>query len=324
MIERRSFIRGGLAMVGLLSTTMISCGQPANTTPLRVGLIDWTGYEPLHLAESLGFYRQIHIELVYFVDITELLRAYRQKEVEVACMTLGEVLQLSTVIPDQRVIMMTDQSAGSDVILAKPSIKTVSDLKGKRIASDLSALSGYLLVRALEKAGLKLQDIEIVSCSLNDQIDAYKADRFDAAITFDPYQSKLVEAGAKIIFDSRQIPGEIVDLMLTSQSVINQNLGTLKILTEGFFQALDYLNRNPEDAIDRMAKREQISSDQFRKALKLLELSDRRTNLKMLDPDHSPLIKVAQKLSNVMIDKNILSKSVNLDTILTNSIIQSK
>jgi NitT/TauT family transport system substrate-binding protein len=321
MLTRRSFIYSGLAASSLLTTTLTSCTQSTTKTPLRVGLIDWPGFEPFYLARSLGFYDQTAIELMNFTDITALLRAYRQQQIDCICITISEVLQLAVSLKDQRLVMMIDQSAGADAIVAKPNIQQLADLKGKRIGSDLTALSSYILGRALETAKLTLQDVQLVSLGISDQMSAYQADRFDAVITFDPVRTQLLKAGAKTLFDSTAMPNEVVDVVLVSQTTLNQQTPALQVLIQGFFKALDYLQQNPQDAIARMATREKITPEEFANALKLLKLSDRAQNQTMLDRDNSPLIQVATKLNQVMIAQKLIQQTVDFKSMLTNAVL---
>jgi NitT/TauT family transport system substrate-binding protein len=323
MLTRRSFIYCGLAASSLLTTTLTSCTPSTTKTPLRVGLVDWPGYEPFYMAQSLGFYDQTGIELVPFVDSTEVIRAHRQQQIDCTCITISDVLQLATTQNEQRLIMVIDQSAGADVILAKPQINDLAELKGKRIGSDLSALSAYILGRALETVKLTLQDIQLVNFGLSDQLAAYQADRFDAVITFDPFRTQLVNAGAKTLFDSTAIPNEVFDAMVVSQTTLNQHQPTLQVLIQGFFKALDYLQQNRQDAITRMATREKVTPDEFEKALKLLKYSDLAQNQTMLDRENSPLIPVAAKLNQVMIEQKLLQQTVDFKSLLTNAALPS-
>jgi NitT/TauT family transport system substrate-binding protein len=322
MITRRSFIYSGLAAGSLLTTTLTSC-TPKPTTPLRIGMIDWPGFEPFHLAKSLGLYDKAAIELVNFTDMAELLRAYRQQQITCISSTISETLQLAAMIPDQRIVFVMDQSAGADAILAKPRITQLAELKGQRIGSDLTPLSSYMLVSALEKVGLTLNDVQLVNLGLADQLAAYKTDRIDAVITFDPFRTELLKAGAKSLFDSAQIPNQVVDVMLTSQATLAQHDPTFKILTAGFFKALDYLEQNPQDAIARMAAREKITPDEFAATLKLIKLADRATNQMMLDPDRTPLIKVADQLNQVMVNQKLLTQAVDFKSLLTKAVLPS-
>jgi NitT/TauT family transport system substrate-binding protein len=321
MLTRRSFLYSGLA-AGSLLTTLTSC-TPKPTMPLRIGMIDWTGFEPFYLAKSLGFYENSSIELVNFTDLAEVLRAYREQRVPCITGTIGEILQLAGAIPDQRVIFVTDQSAGADAIVAKPRITQPADLKGQRIGTDMTPLASQMLVSALNKAELTLNDVKLVNLSLADQLEAYKTDRIDAVITFDPFRTQLVNAGAKTIFDSAQIPNQIVDVMLTSQANLTQHGPALKILTAGFFKALDYLQQNPADAIARMAARQKITPDEFAATLKQIKFTDRATNQMMLDPAQTPLIKVTDQLNQFMVTQKLLPQPVDFKSLLTTAALPS-
>ena len=332
MITRRSFVRGGLAVSGLAASSVLpailtSCAKKIPAAPLRIGLVEWPGYAPFHLAQDLGYYgnatSNTPIELVSFVDVADILRAYRQQQIDALCTALSDVMQLAETMPDQRLVLMIDESAGADAILAKPSIKSLSDLKGKRIGSDLAILSSFILVAALKKANLTFNDVEIVAVGISGQVQAYKADRIDAVIAFDPVRSQLLRVGANVVFDSSQIPGEIVDIMAVSQTTLTQQTPTLQIVTQGFFKALDYLKQHPEDAIARMCKRQNMTPEEFKKTLTLLPLSTYQTNQKMLDQVNSPLISVTQDLNQIMMDAKLIQKPIDIRPLLTKAALLS-
>ena len=329
MITRRSFVQGGLAISGLAASSVLpailtSCTQKPPAVPLRIGLVEWPGYAPFYLAQELGYYAKAPIELVSFVDVADILRAYRQQQIDAICTALSDVMQLAAeTMPDQRLVLMIDESAGADAILVKPSIKSLADLKGKRIGSDLAILSSFILVAALKKANLTVKDVEIVAVGISGQVQAYEADRIDAVIAFDPARSQLLRVGAKVIFDSSQIPGEIVDIMSVSQTKLTQHIPTLQIVTQGFFKAIDYLEQYPEDAIARMCKRQNMTPDEFKKALTLLPLSNYQTNQKMLDPVDSPLISVTQNLNQIMMDAKLIKNPVDIKPLLTKAALLS-
>ena len=328
MITRRSVVRGGLSITGLaassvLPTILTSCAQKPSTVPLRIGLVEWPGYAPFYLAQELKYYGNAPIELITFVDVSDIMRAYRQQQIDAICTALSDVMQLAETMPDQRFVLMIDESAGADAILAKPSIKKLSDLKGKRIGSDLAILSSFMLVAALQKANLTIKDVEIVSVGISGQVQAYEADRIDAVIAFDPSRSQLLRIGAKVIFDSSQIPGEIVDIMVASQTTLTQHTSTFQMVTQGFFKALNYLKYHPEDAIARMCKRQNMTPDEFRKTLALLPLSDYQTNQKMLDRVNSPLISVTQDLNQIMMDAKLIQNPVDIKPLLTKAALLS-
>ncbi|MFO0172455.1 MAG: ABC transporter substrate-binding protein, partial [Aphanizomenon sp.] len=181
--------------------------------PLRIGANLWTGYETLYLARDLGYYDQKLIKLVDYPSGTEEVRAYRNHEIEGAGLSIDQALVLAATQENIKIITIMDISNGGDVILGKPEITDIKALKGKRVGVESTALGAFFIARALEKNQMSIKDIQLVSLELIEHEQAYKQGKVDAVVTFGPARIKLLASGAKLLFDSSQIPGEIVDVL---------------------------------------------------------------------------------------------------------------
>jgi len=274
--------------------------------PLRIGNNVWPGYEPLYLARSLGYFDNTPIHLVEFPSASEVLRAYNSKAIEGAGLTMDEVLQLAENRQDPRVVAIMDFSHGGDVILGKPDIPDMPGLKGKRVGVEATALGAYVLTRALETNGMALQDIQIVSLEVNEHLEAFKKDQVDAVVTFGPVHSTLLEKGARLLFDSSKIPGEIVDVLTIRSDFIRDNPETVRLLLEGWFKAIDYMKKNPEDAARRMAPREKVTPEEFMASLKGLQILSLQENQDYLRNKESSFYKGLGRLSSLMLERKLL------------------
>jgi sulfonate transport system substrate-binding protein len=84
---------------------------------------------------------------------------------------------------------------------ARP-IKTVADLRGKKIALNKGSNVHYLLVRALEKAGLKYTDVELVFLAPSEGRAAFEKGAIDAWVIWEPYRTAAeMSAGARTLAD---------------------------------------------------------------------------------------------------------------------------
>ena len=92
-------------------------------------------------------------------------------------------------------------------------MRTMQDLKGKSVAVESGALGAFVLSRALALNGMQASDVNVVHLESNEQPSAFEKGQVDGAVTFDPYRVQFLRAGASTLFDSTQIPGEIVDLL---------------------------------------------------------------------------------------------------------------
>lgn len=308
-----------LFLIGLLICMslgiLVSC-FPQPTTPLLVGRNDWPGFAPLYLAEQLGYYQNSSIKIVDYPSTTEINRAIRGGDLQAGAISIDETLLLAETFPEIRVILLVDLSNGADVILGKPQLKTLSDIQGKKVGVENTALGAYLLSRGLDQAGLSVQDIIIVSLGYSEHESAFKDGEVDAIVTFEPTRSKLIETGANVLFDSSKIPGEIVDVLVVRQDILKTQPKDLEQLVLGWFMALDYLKNQPESAAQIMAKRGGITPNEFSSSLKLLKFFTPTENQKLLSQTDPSLVYSSQKLAKVMQEKKLLNSNIRFSSLL--------
>jgi len=89
------------------------------------------------------------------------------------------------------------------ILVTKDSpIKSVADLKGRKVALNKGSNVHYLLVKQLEKSGLKLSDIQPVYLAPADGRAAFESRNVDAWVIWDPFQAAAEKAtGARVLAD---------------------------------------------------------------------------------------------------------------------------
>ncbi|MFM6210621.1 ABC transporter substrate-binding protein [Planktothrix sp.] len=294
---------------------LASCFQQP-TKPLLVGTNEWPGFAPLYLAEQLGYYQNSAVKIVDYPSSTEISRAIRSSNLQAGGISMDETLLLAETFPEIRVILLMDLSNGADVILGKPELKTLSDIKGKKVGVENTALGGYILSRALDQVGLSVEDITVVSLGYSEHEAAFKQGEIDAIVTFEPVRSKLMATGAKVLFDSRKIPGEVVDVLVVRQEIIETQPKDLEQLIRGWFMALDYLKKQPESAAQIMAERGRITPNELLASLELLNFFTPEENQKLLSQGNRNLVEASEKLSQVMREKKLLNSDVKFSSFL--------
>lgn len=290
---------------------------------LKVGISPWPGYEPLALAAEKRFYDESKIRVVRFATPTESYRALRDGIIDVAAFTADEVFHYAEVRDKPRIFLVLDISNGADSIVARPEIKTLNDLKGKRLGVEGSALGDYVINRSLDFTnGLKLSDIILKHVEMNEQERAFKNNEIDAVVTYEPSKSLLINAGAHVLFDSSQIPSEIVDVLVTNEATIKTRSSDLKALADGWFRALTYINANYAQAMKEMAVNESTTTEEFQMGYEDLIIPSEEENLDMLKENGTLLVPM-QRLSVLMLEKGSLQKQIQVKPLLDSSVIQS-
>jgi sulfonate transport system substrate-binding protein len=85
------------------------------------------------------------------------------------------------------------------LVHADSPLKTVADLRGKRVALNRGSNVHYLLVQALKRAGLTPQDLEIVFLAPADGRSAFESRQVDAWVIWDPFLADAEIAGARVL-----------------------------------------------------------------------------------------------------------------------------
>lgn len=306
----------GIGMLIASGIVISSCFNLQPPAILRVGTLVWPGYEPLYLARDLGYFQNHPIRLVDYPTISELQRAYRNSDLEAIALPSTEILNLAETVPDIRVILVNDFSEGADVILGKPNINQLQEIKGKRIGLEPPALGLFVLKRALERVNISSQDVQVEVLAPSEHKRAFTQNKVDAIVTYEPMRSNIIATGAKILFDSTEIPHEIFDAVVVRKSLIDSDYQNLQILIDGWFRALDYLNKNPQSAASKMAIRQNITAEQFLKSLEGLHLPSLVENKKLLAKNDLAFLQGLNKINQFMYENQLLNKLVVVDNLL--------
>jgi NitT/TauT family transport system substrate-binding protein len=230
--------------------------------------------------------------------------------------SLDELFGLAVDGLQPRIILVVDVSHGADVVVGRPGMRTMSDLKGKRIAVESSALGAFVLSRALALNGMRSGDVNVVHLESNEQPSAFEKGEVDGAVTFDPYRAQFLQAGAKALFDSTQIPGEIVDLLAVRATVLEKQPKAVQALLTGWFGAIEYMKREPNDAARRMGIRQQTTGEQFLEAQQGLRVPSREENLRMLGGATPELAVTGRRLMALMVDAKLLRAGLEIEGLL--------
>ncbi|MFL6566945.1 MAG: ABC transporter substrate-binding protein [Burkholderiales bacterium] len=303
-----------LACAALLAALFGCMREPEPA--LRIGTNVWIGSEPLYLARELGRLDLSAVQLVEYPSASEVLRAYRNQAIDGMVISLDELFSLAVDGLQPRAILVVDVSHGADAVVGRRGMRSMQDLRGRSVAVESGALGAFVLSRALALNGMQAADVKVVHLESNEQPSAFEKGRVDGAVTFDPYRVQLLRAGATTLFDSTQIPGEIVDLVAVRASVLEKQPNAVRALLSGWFAALEYMKLDPKDAARRMGIRQQTSGAQFLAALQGLHIPSHRENLKMLGGAAPELVLTGQRLMALMLEAKLLREALHIESVL--------
>lgn len=294
-----------IAVTVLFLGFLSGCKQP--DAPLRLGTNIWPGYEPLYLASSINALPAEQVRLVQYASASDVIRAFRNESLELAALTLDEALILVDENIPIKIILVHDISNGADTILSRPEITRIEQIAGRRVAVESNALGAFMITRALEKAGLGLDDITIQHLPVSEHEKAYDQGKVDVVVNFEPVRTRLLKKGANEIFTSKQIHGEIVDVLVIHQRAFEQNQARLQTLVDAWFTALEYFQNEPDAASRLMASRLNLAPKEVIDSFEGLDLPGRAANIKLLRGEQAQLLTTIKALARVLADNNLIS-----------------
>jgi len=245
-----------------------------------------------------------------------VLAAFRSGSIDIAALTLDEALRLAHDGIAIRIVLVMDVSNGADVLMARPGVRSLADLRGKRVGVESGALGAYMLSRALDHAGLSPSDVTVVSIPVDQHESAYVSGAVDAVVTFEPVRTKLLARGANVLFDSSLIPNEIFDVLVARKTVFDGSPAIVANLTSAWYRALDYYHAHPEDAVSRMAAREGVTPKEFSASLEELKVPSKAEDDRLLGGNDPAILVPAQRLAGVMLKIGVIDAPVDPRSLL--------
>ncbi|MDH5216487.1 MAG: ABC transporter substrate-binding protein [Gammaproteobacteria bacterium] len=291
-----------ILFVILLLQLLMACGQ--EKAPIKIGTNVWPGYEPLYLASETGLLPKSTFALVELLSASQVMRGLASQTLDVATLTLDEAIILQSRGVDIKIVMVLDYSNGGDALVADKSIREIAQLRGKRVAVEESAVGGYFLSRALELNNMKTSDLTVVSKLQHEMAHAFSSHEVDAVVTFDPIKSRLLHNNGVVLFDSRQIPGEIVDVLVVRDEVYEQIKEPLDVLKSAWYKSLKMIRSDPEKALPIVNQRLKLDKKTLSLVMDGVYFPVQEENLELMEPDKSTSLHGAVARVKGYLEKN--------------------
>jgi NitT/TauT family transport system substrate-binding protein len=312
MISRRSLLLAGV------SATALSFARPVLAqvrTDFKVAWSIYVGWMPWGYAADTGIVKKwadkfgLTIEVTQFNDYVESLNQYTAGAYDAVTVTNMDALSIpSAGGVDTTAVIVGDFSSGNDAVFLK-SAGGLADLKGRKVNLVEFSVSHYLLARALDSVGLSEADVTVVNTADPDMVGAFQTADVEAMVTWNPMVAEIEKLpNATKVFDSAQIPGEIIDLMVASTASLTENPDFGKALAGIWYETMALMVADtPEGAAARAAMGAASGTDQagFESQLAATKLFDKPADAVAFTT--SPDLKVTMDLvRSFLFDKGLL------------------
>lgn len=253
------------------STRPVGSGARLNR-PIRVAIVTWGGYAGGIVANRgfapnrnsvFGKEFDIDVELLVIDDFEKSRDAFRAggdkggvdimwSTVDAYSLEYGGLARLNP-----KAVLQYDWSRGGDAIAVDGSIKSVADLRGKKLACAEATPSHYFALYALTQGGLTNRDVDwVFTSSAVEAANVFKAGRVDAAVSWSPdvYIAARERPGAHILASTREASNLIADIFVARGDFIEKHPDDLRRFVGGWLKGVDLANANPDATAALLAK----------------------------------------------------------------------
>ena len=282
---RRVF--SAIVLMFALATTLLVVPASLAAEPLKIGYSDWPGWVAWEVAIQKGFFKEagVDVEFTWF-EYGPSMEAFSAGKIDAVTITNGDALVTGANGKPSTAIVLTDYSNGNDMIIGKPGISSLKDLKGKRVGLELNLVEHLLLLKGLEMNGMNESDVQIVNFPTNETPQALTSGGVDAVGAWYPVSGQALKQvpGSKPLFTSADAPGLIYDAVYVSRESLAARRDDWKKVVGVWFKTVKFI-KDPAtkgEAVSIMAARVSVPPEEYAKSMAGTFLLDLEGNLKYL------------------------------------------
>lgn len=258
-----------LASIAALALTGLSPAL-AQQTSFKVGWSIYAGWMPWGYAADQGIVKKwadkygIEIEVTQFNDYVESINQYTAGAYDAVTLTNMDGLSIPAAGGvDTTAVVIGDFSNGNDAVILKDTTE-LADIRGRNVNLVEFSVSHYLLARALETVDMTERDVRVINTADPDMVGAFQTADVTALVTWNPMVSEILALpNANNVFDSSDIPGEIIDMMVANTAVLADNPDFGKALAGIWYETVALMaSDTPEGAEARAAMGAASGTDQ--------------------------------------------------------------
>jgi len=240
--------------------------------PLKIAYSDWPGWVAWEIGIQKGWFKEAGVAVDFsWFEYVPSMDAFAAGKVDAVTVTNGDALVTGSSGAPSVAIIINDYSNGNDMIVAKPGIEKIEQLKGKTVGVEVGFVSHLLLMNALQKAGMTDKDIKIKNVPTDQTPQTLKSGAVDAIVAWQPNSGQALKElpGSKAIFTSADVPGVIYDVLAVNPKSLKERRGDWLEVVKVWGRIADYLKdaKHLNEAAKIMSARVGIEPDEYKQLM---------------------------------------------------------
>ncbi|MGB2926935.1 MAG: ABC transporter substrate-binding protein [Limnothrix sp.] len=303
--------------------------ETTETETIVLGFSAWPGWFPWQVAEEQGLFEEngVDVELTWFDGYLDSINAFAAGQLDANTQTLNDTISSVAAGSEQVIVLVNDNSTGNDQIIVSEEINEIADLKGKSIAIEEGTVDHFLLLLALKEEGMSSEDVEIKPLETGAAAAAFVAGQVDAVGAFAPFTTQALQReGSKTLISSADFPGAIPDHLVVSKELIETNPEGVQGLIDTWFATLEYIEENPEEAIEIMAERANVTVEEYEEYDAGTTIFTLEDNLEAFESTEEGMVSLnyaANEINTFLVEAGLVETAADLSNLFDSSFVKA-
>jgi len=244
-------------VLGVLLAASSALAQTPNLIPVRIG---WqpSGEFRFFVAQELKLFEKAGLkpEYVKFNAGPPTLAALKSADIDVSFLGSAPAIAGLAQGIDYKIVMPSNEGLTLSALVARPDsgIRSLKDIKGKRIASAKGASTYMAILKALDLQKLTLADIEFVDLPVPSMIPAFTNKSVDAIWVWSPWSSKLQAENGRLIAGMQDVQIDWAQQLWVARTEwLAKQPDAARRLMRAIDLATEALKKDPEPAVKAVA-----------------------------------------------------------------------
>ncbi len=289
--------------------------------PIKIGINNWPSCELWIIAQEKGYFEDTPVEIIRFSAWTDSLNALSTGKTDLTNSTDFNAVYYNSRGEEAKIILSSETINGVEGLVIKNYIEDIQGLKGKKVAVEVGTDEHFLLHKVLKGAGLKEEDVTIVSVDSEEGMRRFIAGEVDASFNYEPFLSAAADKGkGRIVVTTSETLNYNSALVARGKPLKERKSDYINII-RAWYRAQEFVKKNPQEAYEIMAAQEGTLYEDFKSFYESFYFFTLEENKKKFSS--SEFKKELERIETFLAENDLISTEVNTETLYDGSIVNS-
>ena len=290
---------------------------------LKVAIVDWIGFSPLYVAQELGYYNDLNLNLDIQVisDIAAVKSAITSNKIDLTWGTGDVLLTFADSGINTKAFYAVDWSNGGDGVIVSDKFQDWSDFEGAEFVGQEGFPPSNLFLYALTQNGVDVSKVNFTEMDTAAAATAFQSGQVEIAALYQPFLSQAAEReDSKIFVTSKDYPYVITDYFSALPETLDNKKEAIQAFVDATNKAINFMKDNQQEAAEIAAPYFGLSTEEALEIFLDVEFPDLEDNKDIFKD--SNISKTFSTFQEAMTKAGVIQNEVDIQSLYTDDFIR--